>query len=316
MEESLSKFMVKSAKRHKENSNLIKEIRASTYTAIKNQGASIKALEIQIRQISKVLQERGSVNLPSSTEINPRDHVKSILTTVDADTTPIRHIGSSRRRIRPTGHHLYNDCYDDEEGSYGLKDLDANSIGATLLDNALPTKEKDPIIRPVVWDYIELNDLNEPLELRRNQVDDLEPTMEEGEVVDEPIMDIVKTMYEYVNVNFFRLLSINVMSKSCPKHDAYRDDGMGDIIVGRPFCLKACVKARRFDGMITIHKGNDSMRSLLKVSAQDELKGILHPYQKLKGFYKEVLNLGLDYIKNEKVEEWLTYGHVSIHEME
>ncbi|GJV40097.1 DNA-directed DNA polymerase [Tanacetum coccineum] len=48
MKESLSKFMSESAKRHEENSNLIKGIRASTDAAIRNQGASIKTLEIQI----------------------------------------------------------------------------------------------------------------------------------------------------------------------------------------------------------------------------------------------------------------------------
>ncbi|GJS47490.1 hypothetical protein Tco_0597611 [Tanacetum coccineum] len=48
MEESLSKFMAESAKRHDENYNLIKEIQAATDTAIRNQGTSIKALEIQI----------------------------------------------------------------------------------------------------------------------------------------------------------------------------------------------------------------------------------------------------------------------------
>nr|GFA89779.1 hypothetical protein [Tanacetum cinerariifolium] len=47
MEESLSKFMVEYAKRHDEHSSLIKEIRASTDVAIRIQGASIKALEIQ-----------------------------------------------------------------------------------------------------------------------------------------------------------------------------------------------------------------------------------------------------------------------------
>nr|GEY90113.1 hypothetical protein [Tanacetum cinerariifolium] len=47
-EESLSKFMAESAKRHDENSYLIMEIRASTDAAIRNQRASIKALEIQI----------------------------------------------------------------------------------------------------------------------------------------------------------------------------------------------------------------------------------------------------------------------------
>ncbi|GKA12224.1 ribonuclease H-like domain-containing protein [Tanacetum coccineum] len=60
MEESLSKFMTKSTKRHEENSNIIKENRASTDAAIKNQGGSIKTLELQIGQMSKVLQERES----------------------------------------------------------------------------------------------------------------------------------------------------------------------------------------------------------------------------------------------------------------
>nr|GEU52323.1 hypothetical protein [Tanacetum cinerariifolium] len=41
------------AKRHNENSSLIKEIQASTDVIIRNQGASIKALEIQIGQMSK-----------------------------------------------------------------------------------------------------------------------------------------------------------------------------------------------------------------------------------------------------------------------
>ncbi|GKG32307.1 hypothetical protein Tco_0427257, partial [Tanacetum coccineum] len=53
MEDTLSKFMSKSAKRHEENSNLIKEIRASMDATIRNQGASIKTLGIRIRQMSK-----------------------------------------------------------------------------------------------------------------------------------------------------------------------------------------------------------------------------------------------------------------------
>nr|GEV34872.1 reverse transcriptase domain-containing protein [Tanacetum cinerariifolium] len=362
----------------------------------------------------------------------------------------------------------YDDFYDEEEGSYGLKDLDAYSIGTTLLDDALPRKEKrhrefhftiivkhpkgiaeivlvgiDKFVFPVDFivldmpediktlfilerpflstthtkidvfkrkitlrvennkvvfksekltsniikrvymlilkerveldlearrmgvalilnksldplyeDYIKLNDLNEPLELRRNRVDDLEPTIKEGEVVDEPMIDIVKTRYnsdiiagldEYPSYcDFDRKIHIDCaydLQFSCmigrnavgafmnvpifvgnfsimtyfaivENMDSYRDEGMDDIVVGSPFCKAAYIKARRFDGMITIYKGNDS------VSAQDELKGISHPYQKLKGFYKEVLNLGSEYIKNEKVEEWLTRGYVSVHEME
>ncbi|GJU54697.1 hypothetical protein Tco_1228411 [Tanacetum coccineum] len=65
LEESLTKFMAESAKRHEENSNIIKEIRASTDAAIRNQGASIKTLEIQIGQMSKVLQERRLIPFPN-----------------------------------------------------------------------------------------------------------------------------------------------------------------------------------------------------------------------------------------------------------
>ncbi|GJR22787.1 putative reverse transcriptase domain-containing protein [Tanacetum coccineum] len=99
MEDTLSKFMSESAKRHEENSNLIKEIRATTNAAIRNQGASIKTLEIQIGQMSKVLQERGFRSLPSPTETNPRDQVKSISTTVEADSYSIWHIGSSQYAV-------------------------------------------------------------------------------------------------------------------------------------------------------------------------------------------------------------------------
>nr|GEY07007.1 hypothetical protein [Tanacetum cinerariifolium] len=53
MEDTLSKFMSELAKIHEENSNLIKEVRASMDASIRNQGASIKTLEIQIEQMSK-----------------------------------------------------------------------------------------------------------------------------------------------------------------------------------------------------------------------------------------------------------------------
>ncbi|GKB39324.1 hypothetical protein Tco_0884266 [Tanacetum coccineum] len=64
-------------------------------------------------------------------------------------------------------------------------DLKARLMGEALILNRS--------LDPLYGDYIELNDLNEPLDLRKNQVDDLEPTIEKGEVVDKPMMDIVKT---------------------------------------------------------------------------------------------------------------------------
>nr|GEW03023.1 hypothetical protein [Tanacetum cinerariifolium] len=103
LEESLTKFMAESAKRHKENSNIIKEIRTSTDTTIRNQGASIKTLEIQIGQMSKVLQERGFGSLPSSMKTNPKDQVKLISTT-KADFSKIRRIGCGPYAISGTQH--------------------------------------------------------------------------------------------------------------------------------------------------------------------------------------------------------------------
>ncbi|GKC63693.1 hypothetical protein Tco_1096291, partial [Tanacetum coccineum] len=91
--------MSESAKRHEENSNLIKEIRASTDAAIRNQGASIKTLEIQIGQMSKVLQERGFESLPSLTKTNLRDQVKSISASIKVDSYLIHHIGSNQYAV-------------------------------------------------------------------------------------------------------------------------------------------------------------------------------------------------------------------------
>ncbi|GJU09264.1 putative reverse transcriptase domain-containing protein [Tanacetum coccineum] len=56
-------------------------------------------------------------------------------------------------------------------------DLEARLMGETLVLN----RSLDPFLE----DYIELNDLNEPFELRRNQRDDLMPTIKEYEVIEE-----------------------------------------------------------------------------------------------------------------------------------
>ncbi|GJY58335.1 hypothetical protein Tco_0458227 [Tanacetum coccineum] len=148
LEESLTKFMAESARRHKENSNIIKEIRASTDAAIRNQGAPIKTLEIQIGQMSKVLQERGIESLPGSTEPNPKDHVKSI-STAKAASSVIRRIGSGPYAVSdaqysslssetvPFPNHLHSYCCDNWKEARGVKILET-------YDHTLPQKKKDP----------------------------------------------------------------------------------------------------------------------------------------------------------------------------
>ncbi|GKD69924.1 homeodomain-like protein [Tanacetum coccineum] len=279
-------------------------------------------------------------------------------------------------------------------------DLEARLIGETLMLN----RSLDPFFE----DYIELNDINEPFELRRNQGDDLMPTIEECKVIEEfrtrddelniriddypSYYDYNKKIhidcahnlkfsymigFEFTHANFFPLLYVNVMSKKfhnsimkekleykgnnvvgplmnipifvgtfsvmtdfavLENMDAYRDEGMGNVIFGEPFLKEVRIKAKRFEGIITFYNGDDEVTyqmvqshprfkrhtdeqcnkilPLLKVSEKDEMNGILHAYQKLKGFYKGVLNLGLDYIRNAKTEEWLTRGHINVHEME
>ncbi|GKE08231.1 mitochondrial proton/calcium exchanger protein-like protein isoform X1 [Tanacetum coccineum] len=465
MEDTLSKFMSESAKRHEENSNLIKEIRALTDAAIRNQGASIKTLEIQIGQMSKVLQERGFGSLPSSTEANPRDQVKSISTTIEADSYPIRRIGSSqyavstgqnrtlmyetRQMTIPFPSHLNGYYCEEKKGSYGPQFLKAYSkashiprkekdprsftlpcfINNVCFDNALvdlgasvsvmplstylnlglgelahtkltveladrtvkypkgiaenvlvgigkfvfpvdfiildmPEDIKVPLILrrpflstarakidvykrkitlrvgeeriiftsvkpasslikrvymlslrerieldlearlmgetlvinrsldPLSGDYIELNNLNEPFELRRNQGDDLMPTIKEGEVTEEfktrdDELDIGIDDYpsycnydkkihidyahnlkfswmigfKFTHANFFPLLTFYVVTDFTvlENMDAYRDEGMSDVIFGEPLLREVGIKARRFKGMITIYNGNKSV---------------------------------------------------------
>ncbi|GJX58456.1 zinc finger, CCHC-type containing protein [Tanacetum coccineum] len=87
--------------------------------------------------------------------------------------------------------------------------------------------------------------------LVRNQVDKLLPTIKEGEVIDAPVDDIVKSRNDELNVGINDYPILEDM-------DAYRDEGMGDVIVGEPFLKEIRIEARRFDGMITIYNGDQN----------------------------------------------------------
>ncbi|GKA30354.1 hypothetical protein Tco_0716659 [Tanacetum coccineum] len=115
-------------------------------------------------------------------------------------------------------------------------DLEVRLIRETLVINRS--------LYPLNEDYIKLNDLNKPFELRTNQGDDFMPTIEEGEVIKEfktrddeldngiddypSYCDYDKKIhidcthnlkfscmigFEFIHANFFPLLYVNVMSK-------------------------------------------------------------------------------------------------------
>ncbi|GKC04821.1 hypothetical protein Tco_0996431 [Tanacetum coccineum] len=242
-------------------------------------------LKEQTWQLSKVQQERGLGSLPSSTETNPRDHVNSISTIVETDASSICSIGSHQYVIR-------RDHVDRASVSVmplstylnlGLGELAHTKLTVELANRTM--KYPIGIAENVLVDYIELNDLNVPLELRRDQVDDLIPTIEEGEVIDEPMIDKIKTrnnesfdeefynsiirdkvelkgknvVRAFMNAPIFtRKFSIITYFVVVENMDGYRDQDMGDILK-EPFYKASCVEAKRFDGLITIHNGSDNV---------------------------------------------------------
>nr|GFA19886.1 putative reverse transcriptase domain-containing protein [Tanacetum cinerariifolium] len=458
IEETLSKFMSESAKRHVENSNLIKEIRALMDAAIRNQGASIKTLEIQRADeqgasisvmplstylnlgLGELAHTKFKVELLERTVKYPKGVAENVLVGIGKFVFPIDFIildipedikvplilrrpflstahakidvfkrkitlrvGEERiifKSVKPVSS-LIKRVYTLSLRERMELDLEDRLIGETLVLN----RSLDPFFE----DYIELNDLSVPFELRINQADDLIPTIKEGEVIkefkatndarmvskvfrypsdcdhDKKIrIDCAYNLkfscmigFEFLQANFFPILYVNVMSKKFHNFimkekmeykgnnivealmnihifvgtfsiltdfavlegmDAYRDKGMGDVFFGEPFLKEVGINAKRFKGMITIHNGNEEVtyqmaRSrlrfkrhtneqcnkilpLLKVSEEDKLNGISHSYQKLKGFYKGVLKLGAECVQDAEMEEWLTRGHISVHEME
>ncbi|GJW59799.1 reverse transcriptase domain-containing protein [Tanacetum coccineum] len=289
------------------NSNLIKEFRASTDAAIRNQEASIKTLEIQIWQMSKV-----------------------ISTTIKADASSIRRIGTSQYvistgqnrasvSVMPLSTYL----------NLGLGKLAHTKLRVELADRSVKYPKGiaenvlvgiDKFTFPVDFIILDMpEDINVPLilgrpflsiayakidvfkrkftlrvkeekiifksvkpasslikKLGRDQVNDLMPTIEECEIVEEfrarndarMVSEIVGYPSEYdhdkkicidcaYNLKFSCMIDFAVLEDM----DAYRDEGIGDVIFGESFLKEVGIRTKRFEGMITIYNGNDEVFS-------------------------------------------------------
>nr|GFA28800.1 hypothetical protein [Tanacetum cinerariifolium] len=127
-------------------------------------------------------------------------------------------------------------------------DLKGRLMGETLVLN----RSLDHFFK----DYIELNDLNEPTELRRDQDDDLMPTIKKDKMVykGDNVVGALTNVPIFVE-NFSGVTDFAVLDNM----DAYLDEGMGDIIVGELFLRELGIKTRRFEGMITIYNGNNEV---------------------------------------------------------
>ncbi|GJU74282.1 hypothetical protein Tco_1265687 [Tanacetum coccineum] len=252
--------------------------------------------------LTEMHEERGFGSLPSSTETNSRDQVKSITTNIEADSHLICRasisvmplltylnlglgkLARTKLTVELTDRTVKypkgiaenvlvrieklllrvgeeNIIFKSVKSASSLikrfymlslreimeLNLEARLMGETLVLN----RSLDPFLE----DYIKLNDLNEPFELRRNQGDDLMPTIEEGEVIEEfrtrdkdldtgiddypSYCDDDKKIhidcahnlkfscmigFEFTHVNFFPLLYVNVMSKKF--HNSIMKDKM------------------------------------------------------------------------------------------
>ncbi|GJT70163.1 hypothetical protein Tco_1029449 [Tanacetum coccineum] len=282
--------------------------------------ASIKTLEIQIGQISKVLQKRGFGSLTSSTKTNPRDHVKSISTIVVADSYLIRRMGSyhtlmykTKQTTIPFLRHLNGYYCEEKKESYGPQFLEAYSE-ASHINNSIPKKEKDPwsftlpcFINNVCFDNA-LADLGASIsvmplstylnlglgelahtkltKLRRDQVDDLMPTIKEGEVIEEfrarNNARMVSKVFGYPshcdNDKKIRMDYAYNLKFSCmivlEDIDAYRDEGMDNVIFGKPFLREVGINARRIDGIITIYNGNEEVTYQMDLAKSKEINNV------------------------------------------
>nr|GEU81778.1 hypothetical protein [Tanacetum cinerariifolium] len=158
-------------------------------------------------------------------------------------------------------------------------DLEARLMGETLVLNI----SLDLFFK----DYIELNDLNVPLELMRDQVDGLMPTIEEGEVVEKfrarNDARMISKFFGYPsdcdhdkkiridcahNLKFSYMIVLEDM-------DAYRDEGIGDVIFGEPLFREVGINVRRFKGMITIYNGSwiEGKATGVDISEITEIRG-------------------------------------------
>ncbi|GJR69986.1 hypothetical protein Tco_0016051 [Tanacetum coccineum] len=185
-----------------------------------------------------VLQEIGFGSLPSSTKANSRDHVKSILTTDGVDSNLIWRIGSHQ--------------YAKDSMAAILQKISIWSCH--ISNNSIPKRTKDPgvyllpcYINNVCFD---------------NALADLELTSSifynKGQWLD--ILREKNVVGAFMNVPIFvGNFSVVTHFVVVENMDGYRDQDMGDIILGEPFYKASCVEARRFDGLITIHNGSDNV---------------------------------------------------------
>ncbi|GJR08324.1 DNA/RNA polymerases superfamily protein [Tanacetum coccineum] len=150
--------------------------------------------------------------------------------------------------------HLNGYYCEEKRGSYGPQFLKAYSK-ASHINNSIPRKEKDPgsftlpcFINNVCFDNalvdlgasVSVMPLLTYLNLGLGELAHTKLTVELADRI----------------VKYPKGIAENVLVEDM---DAYRDEGMGDVIFGEPFLREVGIKTRRFKGMITVYNGDDEV---------------------------------------------------------
>ncbi|GJT51279.1 zinc finger, CCHC-type containing protein [Tanacetum coccineum] len=258
LEESLSMFMAKIAKRHDENTNLIKELRASTDFALRNQKASIKALEIQPRVNDETISTSVKAAKPSIRRIDASQYAVSNLQNKNL-------FSESKKMTLHSPSHLNDDYWDKLKEIDREKDLEAHYTNAKPLGKALPRKEKDPgsftlpcFIKSMCFNKA-LADLGARVSVMPYStyttlgLGDLIPTKLIVELADRTVKRpkrIVENVL--VGIDKFTFL-VDFIILDIP------EDFKTPLILGRPFLSTAHAIINVFKAKITLSVGNDKI---------------------------------------------------------
>ncbi|GJW99166.1 hypothetical protein Tco_0180974 [Tanacetum coccineum] len=221
LEESLTKFMAESAKRHEENSNIIKKEKdPGSFTlpcfihdicfdkALVDLGASVSVMPFST--YSNLGLDFVILDIPKDDDV-PLILGRPFLSTAHAKIDVFKRkitlrVGEEKlvfKSIKPATS-IIRRVYMVKERT----DLDSKTefVGEAINES----------FDPLYGNYIELNDLDMPLEPRMNQ-DDFEPTLD---FINEPTYKSCYKMkfscmigYKHVNAGFLPSLSINIMTK-------------------------------------------------------------------------------------------------------
>ncbi|GJX52742.1 hypothetical protein Tco_0281111 [Tanacetum coccineum] len=143
-----------------------------------------------------------------------------------------------------------NDCHcEDKNGSYGPPFSEAHSCGASHINKSIPRKEKS------------LGSFTLPCYINNvcfdNSLADLGASVNRTVKYPKGIAEnVLVGIGKFVFLVDFSILTDFAVLEDM---DAYRDEGMGDVIFGESFLREDGINAKRFEGMITIYNGNEEV---------------------------------------------------------